>query len=223
MTATVDRHIKAMTCVDTSAAMLAGLNRRYGDLATVCADAGDHLARVPRGYYELITSFWALNYPLLSCFETNTGTQIVARDHKDGMQRAERLLSDLTESIAPGGSLLAFFFDDQSPEQRFVTDLWEAVAPFPGTGRGFTRQLLTEHLNSQTGRTTVRHLIGHMLAPDLEHAETWFLDGHLKGFPGLVDNTDVRDTVRRFLERHMTDEHAIRVPAGMYVITHTRP
>lgn len=34
--------------------------------------------------------------------------------------------------------MITFFFDFDSVEERFGTDVWEPVAPLPGTGRDFT-------------------------------------------------------------------------------------
>lgn len=222
MTRILRGHATELTCVDASGTMLAVFRKRYPGLSPVHADARDFLARSRRSCYGLATAFWSLNYPLLSCFETNAGDRINAKDPKQGRADAAELLTNLTGVLTPGGVLLVFFFDPHSPEQRFVTDLWETIAPFPGTGRDYTRQLLLDHLNGSPGQLVTRNHAGQMVAPSLERAETWFLDGHFRSFPGLADDPKIRRKIHEFLTGHQHPDGSVRVPAGMHIIRFTR-
>lgn len=222
MTPILRDHVADLACVDSSATMLAAFRQRNPGITPVHAGARDFLAQARRSRYGLVAAFWSLNYPLLACFETNTGDKIVLRDPRRGRKDAAKLLADLTGVLSPGGLLLVFFFDPHSAEQRFVTELWETIAPFPGTGRDFTRQLLLEHLSNTPGRLLTRYHSGHMAAPSLSRAETWFLEGHFRSFPGLADNPQTRRTVRAFLTAYQHADHTVRVPAGMYLIRFIR-
>jgi SAM-dependent methyltransferase len=226
MTGTIRRYARELMCVDNSAAMLSIFRTHHPDIIPVHADARDFVTNAHHGpappAFDLIVACWSLNYPLLACFETNTGKAIAPRDLQAGRDDAAAFLTTLVTLLTPGGHLLALFFDPDSPEQRLVTDIWETVAPFPGTGRDFTRQLLLDHLNTADGTVAMRHDDGHMVAPDIARAERWFLHGHLKSFPTLVDDPEIRDTVRVFLTRHTGDDGTVRVSAGIYMIAFTR-
>lgn len=225
MTSVLREFVATPTCVDHSAAMLAAFHTRHQDLTAVHADARRYVAEAGQqqpSQWQLIVACWSLNYPLLECFETNTGKAIVSRDLDEGKHDAAAFLTALTRLLAPGGHLLTFFFDSDSAEQRFVTDLWDPVAPFPGTGRDFTRRLLLNHLAASDGTTETRHYPGHMHSPDLNRAEQWFLDGHFKSFPELSGDHEIRATIRRFLANHVHNDGTVHVPAGVYVITFTR-
>jgi SAM-dependent methyltransferase len=222
MTRILREHVTELTCVDASATMLAAFRKRNLGLTPVHADARDFLARARRSCYGLAAAFWSLNYPLLACFETSTGGRIIARDPREGRADAAKLLTNLTGVLTPGGVLLVFFFDPHSAEQRFVTGLWETIAPFPGTGRDFTRQLLLDHLSRTPGELVTPYHPGHMVAPSLGRAETWFLDGHFRSFPGLADDPQIRRMVRAFLAGHQHTDGSVRVPAGMHIIRFTR-
>jgi hypothetical protein len=115
-----------------------------------------------------------------------------------------------------------FFFDPDSAEQQFVTEVWEPVAPFPGTGRDFTRRILLNHLADAEGTTATNHYTGNLRSPDRTHAEQWFLDGHFKSFPTLVHDHGIRDTVGDFLAHHTRDDGSVQVPVGVYVTTFSR-
>jgi SAM-dependent methyltransferase len=226
MTTIIRGFADELTCVDYSAAMLDTFQARYPDLTPIHTDAREFVERahhqIPQPVFDLIAACWSLNYPLLACFETNTGTAIVPRDLDAGRRDAAGFLSAVTNLLAPGGHLLAFFFDPDSAEQRFVTDVWESVAPFPGTGRDFTRRLLLDHLQRCDGAVTTHHYNGRMLSPTLAHAEQWFLEGHFKSFPALAGTPEIRDTVRAFLINYTHDDGTVQVPAGVYVTTFTR-
>lgn len=220
MTSVIRPFAQAIRCVDSSEVMLQAFQKRLSGIETVCADARTFLAD-DDNTYGLIVACWSLNYPLLSFFEKNTGTDIVQVPHDVALAGALGFLNDLTDRLASRGSLVALWFDPESDEQRFVTDLWETVAPFPGSGRGYTRDLLVDHLRRLPGESTRTHYDGHMAAPTLELALRWFVDGHFKGFPQL-GAPPVRAQISRFLAGHAHDDGVVRVPAGLDVITYTR-
>lgn len=220
MTRVLRPYTDRLTCLDTSAPMIQALSAGQPDVTRIKADVRDYLADTSGTPFDLVSAFWSLNYPLLSCFETNSGDQIVQRDLTDAQRDADTFLTDLTDALAPRGWLLAFFFDPDSAEQRFITNLWETVAPFPGTGRDFTRRLLIDHLHAAPGTVDVTYHDGQMIATDRDHALRWFLDGHLKGFPRLVDDPRTCSDVQTFLTGHEDADGAVRVPTGLYVISY---
>lgn len=215
-----------VTCIDSSITMLEAFRARYPALKAIHTDARTLIDKAsnadPVQRFDLIVACWSLNYPLLECFETNTGSAIVPRDVREGYHDAMAFLRGLVGVLSSGGRLVAFFFDPDSAEQRFVTDTWESVAPFPGTGRNYTRELLLRYLSSADGVTTTRHHAGQLHSRDLAHAEQWFLDGHFKSFPQLVRDREIQGAIRDFLTRHAHEDGSIQVPAGVYVTTFTR-
>lgn len=245
----VAAHTEALTCVDANAAMLAEFRTKQpgsgghqvGRIEPVHADAGGFLTGAPSDSFDLVTAFWSLNYPLLACFETTVDDQIIPRDPDAGHRDAAALLTNLTRVLRPSGRLLIFFFDATSPEQQFVTDMWNRIAPFYG-GRDYTLQLLTQHLLTENlrasrGNLTHRHLPGTMNATSLDAAERWFLTGHFKQSPALTGDPHVRDQLHAFLTRYQyrpPSEQAppantaipmggVEVPTGLHIITYTQP
>lgn len=197
----VAAHAHRLTCVDANAAMLAEFRNKQLGIEPVCADAAGFLANARAESFDLVTAFWSLNYPLLDCFETTTADQVIARDPAAGNRDAAELLTNLIRVLRPGGRLLIFFFDATSPEQQFVTGIWNRVAPFYG-GRGYTLHLLTEHLSNSRGDRSYRHLRGTMVAESVAAAERWFLTGHFKQSPVLTGDRAVREELRAFLTEH---------------------
>jgi len=139
--------------MDNSTAMTTAVTARFPDAETRCLDTRDAvdllLTEGAAGSFDVIGAFWSLSYPIGDCFEEMTadGIRPVA-DLAAGRERARQMIRGLIQLIAPGGHLLALFFDSETPEQRLVTRLWERVAPFPEGGRGYTRQLLIEELRA---------------------------------------------------------------------------
>lgn len=243
----VAAHAQSLTCVDANTAMLTEFRAKTitdhqgARIEPVHADAACFLAATPPDSFDLVTAFWSLNYPLLACFETTVEDQIIPRDPDAGHRDAAALLTNLTRVLRPGGRLLIFFFDATSPEQQFVTDVWNRVAPFYG-GRGYTLHLLTQHLVTESlhgsrGTLTHCHLHGTMTAPSLTAAERWFLTGHFKQSPALANDPHVREELRAFLIRYQNrrpSEQArsaqapnragrVDVPTGLHIITYTQP
>jgi SAM-dependent methyltransferase len=213
-----------LLCVDNSVAMLDAFRDRHPDVEAAQADARSFVdeARQQGDTYDLIVAGWSLNYPLLTCFETNSGSEITQLPPADGRRNATTFLSNLVGLLAGGGHLLVLFFDPDSSEQAFVTSIWEQIAPFPGTGRHYTRQRLVDHLANADGEEAMRHERGSMVAASVDDAERWFLDGHFKSFPAIVDDNRVRERLHAFLVDHTAADGRVHVPAGAYVITFTR-
>lgn len=221
MTGVIEPFAEALTGVDNSEAMLQVLRQRHPSVRAIRADARSFLAE-RNDAFDLVVACWSLNYPLLSCFERNTGIEIHRLPLHDGLAAASAFLTDLTDRLAPGGSLLTFWFDPESAEQQFVTETWETIAPFPGSGRAFTKELLVDHLDGQPGETRCDHHDGVMVAPTFEQAFRWFMDGHFKSFPRLAANP-VRRLVQQFLNSHTEPDSSVRVPAGLDVISYRLP
>ncbi|QBI56152.1 class I SAM-dependent methyltransferase [Streptomonospora litoralis] len=226
MTPTITAHADEVTCLDSNPAMLDSTRARHPNVHAVHADARSFVtaarAQRPRPTFDLIAACWCLNYPLLACLETNTGTEITPKPLQQGTQDATAFLTALTDLLTPSGQLLVLFFDPASDEQRFVTRLWETIAPFPGTGRDFTLRLLLDHLAQTPGTVTTTHHRGHMRAPDPGHAHQWFMQGHFKGFPALTAAVDIHRAVTAFLTGYQHDDGTVAVPAGMHTIRFTR-
>lgn len=223
MTRVLQSYTKQLTCLDSSLPMIQELSARLSGVRAVHADVRDHLVEVPDCSYDLVVACWSLNYPLLDCFESKVGSRIVQHDFSVGLSDAKFFMSELSRVLSPEGCILVLFFDSEAPEQRFVTDLWESVAPFPGTGRDFTRQLVVSHLAQLRGELNVAHRSGDMVAPDYDAAVRWFVSGHLKSFPGLADAPEVLAAVRTYLAEHQDVRGIVRVPTGMYLITYRHP
>jgi SAM-dependent methyltransferase len=218
-----------LVCVEASAPMVDQLRSRFPDAVVHHADVRDYVGyawQAGADRYDLIASFWSLNYPLLDCFESNDGKAVVPRDEREGHRRSRALIDGVLSLLKPHGTFLALFFDPDSEEQRFVTDVWEEVAPFPGSGRGFTRALLMNGLRrwerSGYGTCTCRHEPGEVVFNDNGMAESWFLEGHFKGFPDLMDDTNCVRRLRAFIGRHQVSEREWRLGAGVYIIRFQR-
>lgn len=226
MTTVLLGHSSDLICVEPSDAMLAAFRRRHPHLDPMLADArtavDDLASRKPSAAFDLVAAFWSLNYPLLSCFETNDGQRITPLEHTTGLSNAHAFLHQLMTLVAPGGHLLAFFFDTESAEQRLVTRLWERIAPFPGTGRDYTRTLLLDTLQTahNAGAGTLHHHHVHGYAGDAspQAARDYILRQHLRGFPGLADAPEIQTQVAAFVDEHTASNGIVRIPAGMHLI-----
>ena len=224
MTTMLLAHAGSLLAVEPAPAMLDGFRRRHPQLNPLQADARTAVQDRTRDgtTFDQVAAFWSLNYPLLSCFEHNDGTQIHPLEHATGLANAQTFLQQLISLITPGGHLLAFFFDNDSAEQRLVTRLWERIAPFPGTGRDYTRTLLldTLHQAQQTGAGTLVHRLLRGYAGDAspQAARDYILRQHLRGFPGLADDPHTRAEVAAFVNEHTGSDGRVRIPAGMHLI-----
>ncbi|BAJ29150.1 MULTISPECIES: class I SAM-dependent methyltransferase [Kitasatospora] len=191
-----------------------------GDTERVVADL---LAEGRAGSYDLVGSFWSLNYPLLECFEETSADGVVSvGDPEAGLVRARRIVDGLTRLLTADGHLVMLFFDADSAEQRLVTELWERIAPFPGTGRDYTWRIVEDVLlrAEREGRGTldVRRLAGVAVAEDAAAAREWFRVGHLNTFPGLVDDPEVIARIDAFVAGHTAEDGRVMIPSGVRLV-----
>ncbi|CAL9576154.1 hypothetical protein SUDANB95_04900 [Actinosynnema sp. ALI-1.44] len=212
---------------DKSAGMVERVRQRFPRATSFHADTESLVAKLlqhgPSGTYDLIGSFWSMNYPLLDCFEETTAEGVRPNsDFDDGLRRAGALVRGVIDLLAPGGHFIALFFDAESAEQRLVTRLWERIAPFPGGGRDFTWRLLLSGLQdaeaSGQGRLTVSRLPGVAMTPDALSAARWFTVVHLNSLPELVDAPDVRAEIERFVAAHAQPDGSVLIPSGVHVV-----
>ena len=201
--------------------------RRFPQSYSRCRDTESAIRELlAEGYtqkFDIIGSFWSLNYPLLECFEITTPQGVIANDdHESGRQRAEDLINGLIGLLSPGGSLILLFFDATTTEQRLVTRLWERIAPFPGTGRDYTWRLL-EHglLEAEAhGSGTFWHARepGVAVVEDRKAAQDWFLTGHLNSHPQLRNDPEVQQAIDEFIRHHTHPDQRVFIPSAVHVV-----
>lgn len=227
ITARLAPHAERMIAADYSRTMIEALQTRFPQIETLCADTRDVVARLLDdglgGAFDVVAAFWSLSYPLGEFFETMTadGVQPVG-DLAQAREQGADFVRQLVGLLAPGGHLLALFFDAETPEQRLVTRLWERIAPFPEEGRSYTLNLLLNGLRQAEadGHGTLTHTRygGTAWAPDREAALAWFNVVHLKSFPALVNDPEVQREVITFVEHHARPAGDVALPAGVHVI-----
>lgn len=226
-TARLSPYARHLTVADYSQVMIDAVGERFPHARTLCADTrdavSDLLGQGLAGSFDLLGGFWSLSYPLGAFFETMTaeGVQPVA-DVARARKHARAFVREMTRLLAPGGHLLALFFDSDTPEQRLVTRLWERIAPFPEEGRSYTRNLLLAALreaeDSGEGALTHTRRSGTAWAPNIDAAIAWFTVVHLKSFPALVHDPAVRDEIREFVRRYQHSSGEVTLPSGVHVI-----
>ncbi|MFG1928980.1 class I SAM-dependent DNA methyltransferase [Cryptosporangium sp. NPDC048952] len=212
--------------VDSSAAMIDAFARRLPHAESRCQDsraAVTELAAIRPGSADLIGAFWSLSYPIGDLYETLTADGVTpTADLPAARQAARRFLSDLLGLVAPGGHLLIVHFDAESPEQRLVTQLWERIAPFPESGRGYILGLIRDvlHAAEAAGRGRLRESRygGVAVAEDLDAARRWFAQQHLKSLPALVNDPVPVDIVEAFLQRYRREDGQVLIPVGMRLL-----
>jgi SAM-dependent methyltransferase len=226
MTSALAPYAAELHGADKSAGMIEQFRTRFPQARTTCADTEmlvDQLHTFgEEGTYDLIGAFWSLSYPLLECFEETTEDGVIqVGDIHTGLHRASKIIDQLVGLLAPGGSLFLLFFDADSAEQRLVTALWERVAPFPGSGRGFTWELLRDGLmtaeRGNRGQLFLERLPGAAVCRDAEAAHRWFNVGHLNSYAELVDDPEVSALVSDFVLRHQREDGSVVLPSGVHV------
>lgn len=172
--------------------------------------------------FDVVGAFWSLSYPLGEFFETLTVDGVQPMTDLKSRERTLTFVRQLVDLLAPGGHLIALFFDADTPEQRLVTRLWERVAPFPEHGRRYTLDLLLEGLRlaEDTGGGSLLHtrIGGTAWAQDREAAARWFSSVHLKSFPGLVLDPDVQTEISSFIDRYERPTGEVALPSGVNLI-----
>lgn len=192
---------------------------RRGDTETVVRALHEQRPRT----FDLIGSFWSMSYPLLECFEDTTAHGVVTTtDPATATTRARTLIRRLVELLAPDGHLVMLFFDAHTPEQRLVTRLWERIAPFPGTGRDHTWNLLRTGLHDAEadglGQLTTTRLPGVAVAATARAAHDWFRLGHLNALPQLLKDPQVRAELDAFITQHQQPNGRILIPSGVNIV-----
>jgi SAM-dependent methyltransferase len=227
VTACLAPYAKRLRGVDSSRSMVDGFRTRHPQAEAICLDTGLAVAQMLdqglAGSFDVVGAFWSMSYPLMDFFEELSADGI--RDRGDvarGRRAAAAFVRDVVALVAPRGHLFALFFDSETPEQRLVTECWERLAPFPGTGRGYTRQIFLEELLRAEargqGRLRYSRLGGVAVARDKGAALTWFETVHLKSLAALVDDPEVRLQIERFVHAHATPSGEVLIPTGAYLI-----
>ncbi|GDY31816.1 class I SAM-dependent methyltransferase [Gandjariella thermophila] len=226
VTARLAPYARHLILADYSTTMIDTVRVQYPLARTIRADTRDAVAQLlgegRAGSFDLVGAFWSLSYPLGEFFETMTadGIQPVS-DVAAARRQAIAFVRDITRLLAPGGHLLALFFDSDTPEQRLVTRLWERIAPFPEEGRSYTRNLLLTALrqleDSGHGALTHTRRSGTAWAPNAEAAIAWFNVVHLKSFPALVNDAGVQHEIRDFIDHYEQPSGEVTLPSGVHV------
>nr|WP_219632259.1 class I SAM-dependent methyltransferase [Haloechinothrix aidingensis] len=226
-TARLAPYARHLTVSDSSPIMIDAVGERNAQARTICANTRDVVAELladgRAGSFDLVGAFWSLSYPLGEYFETMTAEGIQpATDVAAARRHASTFVRDMTRLLAPGGHLLALFFDSDTPEQQLVTRLWERIASFPEEGRSYTRNVLLAALREAEGAGdgTLAHTrrSGTAFAPDIDSAIAWFNVVHLKSFPALVNDPTVQEEIRSFVRRYEHPSGEVTLPSGVHVI-----
>lgn len=216
-----------LVLADYSTAMVAAASRRFPNARILRADTRDAVTTLlghgRAGVFDLVASFWSLSYPIGEFFETMTPTGIAAnQDRLQARDAAARFVRHLVELLAPGGHLLVWLFDSDSPEQRLVTRAWEQVAPFPDGGRAYTRRVLLDALHDAEqlglGTLTYARLGGVAYAPNREAGREWFFGEHFKHHPRLTSDPTLSADVDAFLDRYRLPDGGSAIPSGVHII-----
>jgi SAM-dependent methyltransferase len=220
-------YARQLIAADYSQTMIDAVRTRLPQAETLCADTRDAIAHLSGngldGTFDVVAAFWSLSYPLGEFFETMTADGVSpTRDLAHARDQAAAFVRHLIDLLAPGGHLLALFFDAQTLEQRLVTRQWERIALFPEGGRSYTLTLLLDGLRraEQDERGTLTHIRqgGTAWAPDRDAALAWFNIVHLKSFPALVNDPQVQHEVARFVDRYARPAGDVALPSGVHVI-----
>lgn len=117
---------------------------------------------------------------------------------------------------------MMLFFDAHTPEQRLVTRLWERIAPFPGTGRDYTWNLLRSGLHDAEadglGELTMTRLPGVAVAATAQTARDWFRLGHLNALPQLLNDSQVCSDIDAFVSQHQQPDGRVLIPSGVNIV-----
>ncbi|MFF2040885.1 methyltransferase domain-containing protein [Kitasatospora sp. NPDC058170] len=220
-------YARYLRATDYSSTMIDTFRARYPEAEALQQETTVSVRRMlddgMAGSFDIVGAFWSLSYPLTDFFEELGAAGIVPRaDRAHARAEAGSLVRDILRLLAPGGHFLALFFDSETPEQQLVTRAWGKVAPFPGTGRGYSREILLAELQyaeaQGQGRLNVSRHGGIAVAPDQAAARAWFATVHMKSLPALVDDPKVHDEVDAFVDRHTRPGGTVFIPTGAYLI-----
>jgi SAM-dependent methyltransferase len=220
-------YAKRLRATDYSQSMIDSFKARYPDAEALQQETTVAvrylLDRGMANSFDVVGAFWSLSYPMMDYFEHLSADGVVpGTDLAQGRQRAGGLVRDILRLLAPGGHLLALFFDSETAEQRLVTRAWEKVAPFPGTGRGYMREILLEELQDAEargeGRLQYSRVGGIAVAPHPLAARAWFATVHMKSLPMLMDDPTVHTEIEAFVDSYTQPSGEVLIPTGAYVI-----
>ncbi len=227
LTARLAPYARRLIVADYSPVMVDVVQSRFPQVEAICADTRDAVTQLlsdgMHGAFDVVAAFWSLSYPLGEFFETMTADGVQPADNPaHSREQATNFVGHLVDLLAPGGHLLALFFDADSPEQQLVTRMWERIAPFPEEGRSYTLNLLLGGLRraEAAGRGALTHSRngGAAWAPDRNAALAWFNVVHFKSMPALVNDPDVQREITRFIKRYQQPSGAVALPSGVHVI-----
>ncbi|WP_116043570.1 class I SAM-dependent methyltransferase [Amycolatopsis palatopharyngis] len=216
-----------LLATDKSEGMISAVRQRFADITTRCTDTESVVHALHRegrsNSFDLIGAFWSMSYPLLECFEETTADGVVSTtDPEQGRTRARSLLQHLVDLLAPGGHMIMLFFDANTEEQRLVTNLWERIAPFPGTGRDYTWNLLHDALIDADidDRGTFHHarLPGVAVLRSTTAAQDWFLTGHLNNYAKLCNDPRVHSAIDAFVHKHLRPDGTVHIPSAVHFV-----
>lgn len=224
-------YAKSLVGADKSAGMTSAFSKRFPDATTINMDTeslvNEFLREGRTSSFGVIGSFWSLSYPLLECFEetNSSGVQLVG-DESTGRVRANSIVDGLVQLLDDGGLLIGLFFDAETAEQRFVTDVWERVFPFPGNGRGFTWELLrsrlAHHERSGTGRLVEFRFPGVARLKNQEQARDWFEIEHFNSHKAIIGDPTTRGRIDEFVARYTREDGGVELPSGVHVFLFER-
>ncbi len=212
--------------VDSGQPMIDLFRQRFPSAQATCQDtraAVEALSAESAGLFHVVGAFWSLSYPIGDLFEELNADGVRPKpDQQAARTQAEHLVRQIMSLVARQGHLMILFFDSDTPEQRLVTRLWEKIAPFPGTGRGYAREIVLDVLRAAEdrgeGRLIGTRLGGAALASNPEAARRWFEVVHLKSLPALIADPSVRDEVDAFIAEHQQPDGQIVIPTGAHLI-----
>ncbi|MEV5650513.1 class I SAM-dependent methyltransferase [Nocardia sp. NPDC052254] len=227
MISALEAYASRLVVCDYSAAMIDAVVDNVAVDETMWADTRDAVAKLLRegrdGRFDVVAAFWSLSYPIGEFFEQMSAHAITPREDVDlARERARHFVGDMVKLLAPQGHFIALHFDAATPEQRLVTRLWERVSPFPEGGRSYTLNLLLDGLRAaeDRGDGVLSHTRcgGSAVAPSREAALRWFLAVHLKSYPALVRDPQVRAEIEEFIDHYALSDGSVALPSGAHVI-----
>jgi SAM-dependent methyltransferase len=212
--------------VDSGQPMIDVVAQRFPAAEVTCQDtraAVEALCTENAGSFDVVGAFWSLSYPIGDLFEELTVDGVLPKpDQYAAREQAEQLIRRILSLVAPHGHLIILFFDSDTPEQRLVTRLWEKMAPFPGTGRGYAREIVLDTLRTAEdegeGRLTHTRLGGAAFALDASAVRRWFEVVHLKSLPALLADPAARNEIDAFINSCQQPDGQVVIPAGAHLI-----
>ncbi|MBN9737716.1 MULTISPECIES: class I SAM-dependent methyltransferase [unclassified Pseudonocardia] len=224
-------YAEKLTACDYSQVMISAIQDRFPCVETMVGDTRDLVAKLHEdgrgGAFDVVAAFWSLSYPIGEFFETMSADGIIpVTDFAAASRAAEDFVSSMVSLLAPGGRLIALYFDSDTPEQKLVTRMWERIASFPDGGRGYTRKVLLRALRSAedtgVGTLSVARYGGCALAADASTAREWFNVVHFKGLPALVGDSAVARELDDFIGARTTPTGEVLLPSGVHLVDFQR-